>query len=494
MRRPLPSGVRPGAMAWIAAFLTVACPRQTSGVPDAGPAVAAAKDLAPPLHPPPLRAPHPTMPPLPDLPTLAAHEPPSQPPPDVDLAAHPCRSVWTGSSVAPLACARAMLFDTADGGAGLIVPRALLRRDPDLLPALVDHRLDRTEGPVRNQASAPACTAFATAAAVDHAIARWSGLPASVSVMQIWSRYHSPRESISLSSNLGQALGGEARWPFDANEATSWVACSEFDRPPRVGCGKVVNDARRRAVEQEVVGHLTEVEFLGVPDVGVLQAKIAAGQDVIVTLELPRTFVPKGRAGARYVPHWTTSAGNDAGHALLLSGYATLPHGKYFLAHNSWGSGWGDAGYAWIHEATLRSWMHEAVAVDAEPVERGAGGRPARARGETTCEGDLVLDSLRGTCAPACPDASPRHDGVCPVAGQCPSRYVNLTGACMLAAPTVSGRDPSTGVSWRCGPGGCSYDLPRASDPTCTGSTCKASCPAPDFHVARMGASLVCVE
>ena len=483
-----------GGLATIAPLFALGCSRATPPIADAGPAVAAAKDVASAQHPPPLRVPHPPVPSLPDLPTLAAHDPPSQPPPNTDLAAHPCRTVWTGSGVASLACARALLFDTGDGGAVLIVPRELLRRDPDVLPAVVDHRLDRTEGPVRDQTSAPACTAFATAAAIDHALARWSGLASSVSVMQIWSRYHSPRERVSLSSNLGQPLGGEAHWPFNANEATSWVACSEFDRPPRAGCDQPVNDTRMRAVQEQSIGHFTEVEYLATSDVGILRAKIAAGQDVIVTLELPRAFVPKGRSGARYVPHWTSSAGSDAGHALLLSGYASLPHGTYFLAHNSWGPAWGDGGYAWLHEATLRAWMHEAVAVDAEPVQLGPGGRPARARGQTTCEGDRVLDSMRGTCSPTCPDGSPRHDGVCAVAGQCPGAYVNLTGSCVLAAPTASGRDPRTGVSWRCGPGGCSYELPRSSDPTCTGAVCKASCPAPDFHVARMGSSVVCVE
>jgi hypothetical protein len=178
----------------------------------------------------------------------------------------------------------------------------------------------------------------------------------------------------------------------------------------------------------------------------------------------------------------------------LLAGYVHFPRETYFLAHNSWGPRWGDGGYAWLHEATLRTWMREAVAVDAEPLALGPGGRPARSRGETTCAGGLVIDSVRGACSPACPDGSPRHDGVCPVAGQCPGAYVNLTGACVLAAPAVTGTDPDTGVSWRCGPGGCSYDLPRASDPTCSGNACKASCPAPDFHLARMASSLVCVE
>jgi hypothetical protein len=162
--------------------------------------------------------------------------------------------------------------------------------------------------------------------------------------------------------------------------------------------------------------------------------------------------------------------------------------------HNSWGPTWGDSGYAWLHEATLSRWARQLVAVDAEPLERDATSRPLRARGETTCDAGLIPDSIRGTCSTACPDKSPRHDGVCAVAGQCPPSYVNLTGACVLAAPDATGSDPETGIHWTCGAGGCSYVLPRVADPSCTGTTCMTSCPAPDFHLARMGTSLVCVE
>jgi hypothetical protein len=45
-----------------------------------------------------------------------------------------------------------------------------------------------------------------------------------------------------------------------------------------------------------------------------------------------------------------------------------------------------------------------------------------------------------------------------------------------------------------CGAGGCAYTLPKAVDPACTGDVCQTSCPAPDFHVAKMGTTLVCVE
>ncbi len=475
----------------------VTCKSRAPAADDAGPAVLGARDLSPARRPPPLRSPHPPAPPLPDLPALADHEAPATVPPGSDLSGHPCRAVWTGADVAPLACARALLFGSADAGgdgARVLVPRSLLARDPSVLPAVIDHRHEGSEGAVRNQSFAPACTAFATAAAVDHELLRWNPRATAVSVMEIWARYHSPVVGSSLSANVGQLLGREAAWPFNPAEASAWVACSEYPKPPRFGCSKPVDDARVTRLEQSPEGVFTEAEYLGPPDVAVLQAKIAAGQDVVLAMELPTSFVPRGRPGARYVPHYARSAGPDAGHALLLAGYARLPHGVYFLAHNSWGPGWGDGGYAWLHEKTVTTWGHETVVIDADPSDEAEATRGKRSRGETTCEGELVPDSITGNCAPACPDHSPRHGDVCAVAGQCPASYVNLTGACVLAAPTAQGKDPSTGIAWTCGPGGCSYELPRASDPTCTGAVCKASCPAPDFHVATMGKSLACVE
>jgi hypothetical protein len=330
---------------------------------------------------------------------------------------------------------------------------------------------------------------------MDHALIRWSGRSTPASTMQIWSRYHSPSVQTSLLSNVGQPIGPEAAWPFDPREALTWVPCADLPKSSKTKCGVPVNDARVKKVESSSVGELTEVEYLTTPlDTKTLQAKIAAGQDVMVGMELPSAFVPKGRAGARYIPHYTTSAGPDAGHAFVLAGYAQLPHGTYFLMHNSWGTGWGDGGYAWIHEATLSAWVREAMAIDAEPVDRDASSRPRRSRGTTACAPGLLPDSIRASCSPPCPDGSPRHDDVCAVAGQCPASYVNLSGACVLAAPSAKGADPATGIGWTCGPGGCAYSLPHASDPTCSGTTCAAACPAPDFHIAKMGDGLVCVE
>jgi len=435
------------------------------------------------------------VPALPDLPELARQERGDDAPHDAHLDDEPCRAVWTGSAKASLSCAKSLKFGMKDqAGAELLVPRAQLARSPEKLPQVVDHRHDGTEGAIRNQATSPACTAFAEATALDHALARWSGKSATVSVMQIWARYHSPSEEIALTSNVSHPIADEHDWPFNNHEASRWVPCSLAPAGHRGECGKKVDEARVKALEEKAIGEFTEVEYLGKPDVTVLEAKIAAGQDIIVAIEVPASLNPKGRPGARYIPNYQRSGGSQSGHAFVLAGYANYPHGAYFLVHNSWGEAWGDGGYAWIHMATLTKWAKQLVAVDAEPIERDSTKRPKRVRGAFTCASGLVPDSIGGKCSQPCPDHSPRHDDVCAVESHCPKDFVNLTGECVLAAPSATGHDASTGIAWTCGPGGCSYTLPKGVDPACTGDACQTSCPAPDFHIAKLGTTLVCVE
>ncbi|MGH7293737.1 MAG: hypothetical protein ACRELB_02335, partial [Polyangiaceae bacterium] len=279
------------------------CDEPSAPVPDAGhPAEVASAETTAPRKPPPLRARTVPVPALPDLPELSAQGAPSSRS-AASSDGNPCHAVWTGTSSAPLACAKSLLFFDQRGSATRIVPRTLLAHDPSVLPAVVDHRLEGTEGPVRDQGTAPACTAFASAAALDHALARWGGGNPAVSVMQLWARYHSPEVITSLTSNVGLKLGAESEWPYSAPEAISWVSCSEYSRTPREGCGHPVSDARLKKVSSTVVGEYTEIEYIGKSaDSIVLEAKLAAGQDVMVTIEPPGALVPRGRPGSRYIP------------------------------------------------------------------------------------------------------------------------------------------------------------------------------------------------
>jgi hypothetical protein len=467
---------------------------------DAGAAKVAPSDSVRAKAPPPVKAKNLKPPPLPDLPDLQQHEAAASLPLGVRLAnvASNCKSAWDGSEVVPRSCFKSsMLFGSSRDGAKPLISHKLLRggaRTPLPLPQVVDHRAEGTEGPVRNQSTVPACTAFAEAAALDQAVARWMQKPAHVSVMQIWSRYHTAIEQNAVSANLGQPLGAEQDWPFAIGEATSWLPCEQVQNPKKYGCGQPVNASHEKKADGHVVAHFTRVVFLQKPETDGLREILASGQDVIVTMTIPDSFVPKGRAGARYIPHYTSVQNEDVGHAMVLAGYATLAHGTYFLLHNSWGPAWGDGGYAWIHEADVAKWTREYLVLDAEPELTGGREHAARLRGKTTCAPGLLIDSFDGECAPRCPDGSPRHDDVCGATAGCPAGYVNLTGACVRAAPTSTGTDPKSNIQWTCGSSGCTYLVPKGLNPECTGNACQISCPAPNYRVATEGSSLVCVR
>lgn len=403
-----------------------------------------------------------------------------------------CKGVWNGTELSATGCgSAARLLGMSDQGAVALVSEAALPGSRVGLPSVVDHRADGTEGVIRNQTTAPSCTALAAAAAIDHAVARWLGKASHVSAMQIWSRYRTPYEAKTVSENLEQPIAAEEDWPFDAKMAVLMMPCDENKKPGTCG---VAPDAKKvDLTARRPVAIFTRAQRLAQTDTGALEQRLASGQDIIVTIDLPESFTPVGKANARYIPHYVDAA-KDSGHALLVAGYAAVKGGAYFLLHNSWGPNWGDGGYAWIHESTLKAHLDEALVLDAEPLAFEAAVRPKRKRGEVTCAGDLVPDSISGNCTRPCPDGSPRHADVCPAAKEtCPAGYVNLTGACVRAAPVAKGT-AEKGISYQCGVGGCSYVLPKTVDPLCSGSVCKASCPAPEFRLARDSSGLTCIE
>jgi hypothetical protein len=133
------------------------------------------------------------------------------------------------------------------------------------------------------------------------------------------------------------------------------------------------------------------------------------------------------------------------------------------------------------------------VAIEAHLLDEGRSRQARRHRRYVSCPEGEVPDSATARCLPSCPDGSPRHDDACAVADDCRDGYVNLVGLCVLAATKGDGRDASTGISFRCGPGGCSYSMPRGQG-GCPEATCSASCPAPSFRLARDKRGLTCVE
>lgn len=433
---------------------------------------------------------------LPALPALAKQEKhPTTAAPAKD--GYECGAVWSGDAHYALSCLGPLEKDHAiEKTAVVLVPYDRLRTRAAPLPTVVDHRADGTEGVVRNQNPTGTCTAFGTAAAIDHSVARWTGKPAHVSVTQVWARYHDFSLGDALRGSAGKSLTSEENWPFKADEAWPWRSCADDAKKKRTGpCAQPVDAKRLAQADAKPVVVIEQVEWL-LKDFELMRMKIAAGQDLVFAMRMPESghFTPTGAAGAKYIPDFDKPG--DGGHIMAIAGYAMMPPDKggggggdnYYLLHNSWGTKWGDGGYAWMHEATLLKHMDARFGViDAHPADDAR----SKHRTHASCTGKLVPDSIGGDCVEKCADGSPPHAGVCANASDCAAGYVNLTGACVLAAPTESSRDPATSIRWECGPGGCAYWLPKGA---AGAEASVVSCPAPSFRVAKDHNGATCVE
>ncbi len=415
-----------------------------------------------------------------------------------------CGDVTVGGVTIPLDCAGPG-WGLVPGAARAVIGRSWFRNGKGFagasaLPAVVNHRQNDTEGPVRAQGRVGACTAFSFATAVDHEIARATGRPGAVSALHVWSRYHRPVMESAAVGNRGRAVASEASWPYDERRACSWYQYCREGCGPSLGVSCREPDAGEvSAADARADVDITRVTRLDETDMDELKEVLAKGRDVWFSMFVDRRFESLERgAVVRDLDYVRRS-----GHAMVLAGYQTEPDGTYFLVHNSWGRDWGDGGYAWIHERTLARNVIGAFLVDARP----AGGvqptppaapkppapPPEPERKETTCAGDLTPDSVTGECVPPCADGSPRAGSVCPVESQCAPGEVNLFGLCVPAPRRQRSADPSTGIRWMCGASGCTYIVP-GGQAGCRFAACMVSCAAPRYVLVSGPNGLSCSE
>lgn len=350
------------------------------------------------------------------------------------------------------------------------------------LPKFVDNRQDGSEGPVMHQGHTLACTAFSLVTAANHSVAKYLGHPGNLSPMHSWARYHTPQMRMADELNIGHGLADSTVWPFDEKLANAW---QESTKP--------VDSTFLRSTDSKAVIQIANITKLA--KFSEIKSSLAAHQDVWFALRAAHYLnnLQKGENGSMIVPDYdwkAVPAAQQMGHAIVLAGYQDTNSGTFYLVHNSWGTDWGEKGYAWIHETTLARNLSDAYVVDAHPVDVASAKVAPAVHKFSSCEAGLAPDAITSQCAPKCPDGGPRSNGACPVASHCPPGEVNLHGACTLAAPTVH-KTTTDGIQVDCGPSGCTYGIPPGK--TCTQkTTCHISCPAPRYRIANGPRGLTC--
>jgi hypothetical protein len=144
------------------------------------------------------------------------------------------------------------------------------------------------------------------------------------------------------------------------------------------------------------------------------------------------------------ISDWT---GDDivGGHAILFAGYRHVSGKRQFLVHNSWGTSWGDNGFAYVSENMVNQFLEGAykvvvtqkgapppppppphiLPIRPPPMPHGPNPPPPppppqppppnpNQLTDDDCGENELVDSVTGQCAAMCPDDSRPANGKCP--------------------------------------------------------------------------------
>lgn len=203
----------------------------------------------------------------------------------------------------------------------------------DLRPALLA---------VRSQGNRPTCLAFATSAANEN----MSRVDEHLSVEYLY--FHAVARTPGASPHAGTTMEAasealfhdgqpaETHWPYLDALPAGWA-------PPALG-----DPLFRGAL---CVGRLA---FDGIV------AELEADRPVVLGILISDVFYMPDADG-RIVP----VAGDvvRGGHAVLAIGHGSDGDGRFLLVRNSWGTGWGLNGHAWIRQDYVEHHLHQTAAI-----------------------------------------------------------------------------------------------------------------------------------
>jgi C1A family cysteine protease len=298
-------------------------------------------------------------------------------------------------------------------GAGAGAPQVM-----ENFPATVDHRADNTEGPIKSQGGVGSCTGHSLSAALDNAAIRAGNLKPNdrdnmVSPMHVWSRYGLPNMGAAADGNIARPVSIYKTWQQSDREA-----CMLFqdNGPYAADCSETYNVtagswrkdpavvAKFNAAEAAGSYKISSIEKLetGPPNMEELIGILAGGADIWSAFLIDGSKWQNSKMTNAVIPDW---GAHNGGHAVTISGYRTTPSGKQFMIHNSWGTSWGDNGYAWVSEAMVVKNLYFAYKV------KITNGVPKADLTDDDCAPDELLDTGTGLCAIMCNDDSRPNNG-----------------------------------------------------------------------------------
>ena len=291
----------------------------------------------------------------------------------------------------------------------------------DSYPATVDHRTDGGEGPVKDQGMVGDCTAFSLSSVMENQLRRGKQT-STVSPTHLWSHYGNPDMAQAGDSNLKKSITTFELWPYSGKEACELETDSDPDCVTAYGVQtnswQSDPQARAHAIAADASGRtqVSEIDKLSTPvNIQEWQSVLSSGSDIWAGLRIDsNSWNNSAQKGNHSIPDWLAT---DGGHAVAIAGYRTgAGGGLELLVHNSWGTSWGDHGYAWVSQNMVSLFTQYAYKVKVGGVA-GGGAVPVAitpaAVTDDDCNATSILDYFTGQCAIICPSGARPNNGKC---------------------------------------------------------------------------------
>lgn len=223
------------------------------------------------------------------------------------------------------------------------------------LPPIIDHR--PLQSPVKNQGDRGTCVAHASLGlleAVVHIPDDLSEQYAHFKFNELQGRPQKGDSGLRTTDAAGLLARSDGRicleheWPYIAAQSTidSAVAAGSYVPPP----GAIANQIFGYG-SYKIIGD-SGLEGESIKNTRYLESLLALGFDIVIGAwaswdDQQNRSVIRPVLGADGTPV------GKGGHAMLLVGYDRLA--QHFIVKNSWGSGWGHAGYGHFHYDFMRS-------------------------------------------------------------------------------------------------------------------------------------------
>lgn len=206
------------------------------------------------------------------------------------------------------------------------------------LPPVVDLR--HLCSPVRDQGQLGSCTGFAIAVGMREFLLRKLGVPFTP-LSPLFVYYEERLKEHTVQQDAGAQ-------PRDGFKVLAKTGCApenddpynpaQFTHPPSA---KAVKDAH----------HFKIAAYHRLNGLADIQSCLAGGTGVVLGFKVFESFESDAVAKTGKMPMPAPGEASLGGHAVFCAGYQTnsaFPGGGALIVKNSWGTGWGDAGYFYM--------------------------------------------------------------------------------------------------------------------------------------------------